>query len=258
MKKANTISRRLLFLVFAMSASVFILSVTNGLAQTPTSSKIQGGDTWSTYSDMKMVLKFDEPKPVTVDPAKTILQIVDMQEYFVGPKQRANMWRGDNNIKNVKSLLELARKLDMNVVYQYSMGVTNPYEKRQKASPFKLYGPIIDELKPLNKGKEYFVPKSTHDIFFHTTMDDLLKTFRKEVDTVILTGTLTHVCVLYAVSGYCVRGYRVIVPMDGVIDDTPENQAMTLHVMSIRSANYPATITLSNMITFEPAPQMGK
>jgi nicotinamidase-related amidase len=255
MTKVNTISRELLLLAIAIAVFVAILPATNGLTQTPKGAKIQGGDTWSNYSDMKMVLKFDEPKPVTVDPAKTIFQIVDMQEYFVGPKQRESMWRGDNDIKNVKSLLELARKLDMIVVYQYSMGVTNPYEKRQKASPFKLYGPIIDELKPLNKGKEYFVPKSTHDIFFHTPMDDLLKTFPKEVDTVILTGTLTHVCVLYAVSGYCVRGYRVIVPMDGVIDDTPENQAMTLHVMSIRSANYPATITLSNMITFEPSGQ---
>jgi len=166
--------------------------------------------------------------------------------------------RGDNNIENVKGLLELARKLDMIVPYQYSMGVSNPYEKRQKGSPFTLYGPIIDDPKPLNKGKEHCVPKSTHDSFFHAPMDDLLTTFAKEVDTVIPTGTLTRVRAPYALYGYCVRGYRVIVPMGGVIEVTPGSQAMTLHVMSIRSAAYPATITLSNMTTFEPSPQTGK
>ena len=234
-----------------VSVLVVFLCAPCGDAQTTKGVTIQGGDSWSDFSDLKMELKFEQPKPVTVDPRKTLVQVVDMQETFVGPKQRQNMWRAERNIENVRKLLELARLLDTVVVYQYSMAIPNPYEKRPKK--FILWGPIIDELKPVDRAKEYLVPKPTHDIFFHTPMDDLLNQLPKEIDTVIVTGTVTGTCVLWTTLGYRIRGYRVIIPMDAVIARTPEDQAAALSVMNIQSSNFPATITLSNMIRFEGA-----
>lgn len=215
------------------------------------SSRIVGGNVWPDFSSIQTPLKFPEPKEVKVDAQSTLLQIVDMQTDFVGAEIRKTIWKGDQFISNVQALLHKARELDMTVVFQYSTSIRNPYEKTiKRLKPEMTFGSIIDELKPMDRPKELFVSKITHDIFFHTYMDDLLSKL-PNINTVIVTGVDTKVCVLYAVSGFCVRGYKVIVPMDAVITTKPENQAATLHVMAAHSANFPATMTLSNMITFE-------
>jgi nicotinamidase-related amidase len=205
-------------------------------------------------SSMQIMLKFPEPRTVKIDPKRTLLQIVDMQTIFVGLENRKKMWQADY-ISNIKSLLHKARELDMVVVFQYSTSIRNPYEKTSKGFRYPSqpaepsYGQIIDEVKPLDRPNEYIVSKTTHDIFFHTHMDDLLNKL-PNIDTVILTGTVTNVCVLYAERGYSVRGYKVIVPMDGVIARSPESQVAALHLM-VQTQNFPATMTLSNMIAFE-------
>lgn len=213
---------------------------------------IIGGDEWSDYKDIKMDLKFPEPKEVTVDSKKTLLQIVDMQRNFIGLEVRETKYKS-SYIKQIQKLLELAREYDMVVVHQFSTQVRNPYEKTLK--PFRpvteadpSHGPIIDELKPIDRKNEYFVEKFTHDIFFHTYMDDLLARL-PDLDTVIVTGTNTNCCVLYTALGYKLRGYKVIVPIDGVICANKETQAMALNIIE-QSGIFRATMTLSKMITF--------
>jgi nicotinamidase-related amidase len=206
-------------------------------------------------SSMQVMLKFPEPRTVKIDPKRTLLQIVDMQTIFVGLENRKKMWHGDDYTSNIASLLHKARELDMVVVFQYSTSIRNPYEKTSKGFRYPSqpaepsYGQIIDEVKPLDRPNEYIVSKTTHDIFFHTHMDDLLNKL-PSIDTVILTGTVTNICVMYAERGYSVRGYKVIIPMDGVIARSPESQVAALHLM-VQTQNYPATPTLSNMITFD-------
>lgn len=240
--------------VVLLLAAVFVLTLAlqgSAAAQAAGGARIEGGAKSSDYAGMKMSLAFPEPKPVTLDPRKTILQIVDMQEMFVGAEPRLKMWKGQEGIETIKKLLDLARRLDMTVIYQYSMAIPNPWEKRPKK--FIHWGSIIDELKPVERAKEYYVQKPTHDIFFHTAMDDLLRQLPKEIDTVIVAGTVTGTCVLWATMGYRIRGYRTILPMDATIARTAEDQAQALNVMNIQGSNFPATVTLSNMITFEPA-----
>ena len=130
---------------------------------------ISSGEDWSDYKDIRMDLTFPEPKAVSVDPRKTLLQIVDMQTAFVGSEAKKNFWQADKYIAQIRKLLELARELDMVVVHQYSMSIPNPYRKtrkRLKADPPA--GPIIDELKPVDRPREHIVSKTGHDIFFHT------------------------------------------------------------------------------------------
>jgi len=199
------------------------------------------------------MLKFPEPKPVKVKVKETLLQIVDMQYDFCNPNGAFYRPMVERNLPNIKKLLDKARELDMVVVHQDSHAYPTPGEKRWKTLRGSFngwFGPEVDELKPVNRPKEYIVPKTTHDIFFHTWMDELLKNL-PEIDTVIVVGVDTTVCVLYTVAGYCIRGYRVIVPMDCVISMNDEIQAMALHVIANLCPAFPATITTSEMITFE-------
>lgn len=207
-------------------------------------------------SRMKFELEFPEPQPVSVDAKKTLLQIVDMQYDFCNPKGAKYVPMTEKIIPNIKRLLDRARELDMVVVHQDSHSYPTPGEKRWKRDSYTggsfdggWFGPEVNELKPLMRPKEYVVPKTTHDIFFHTFMDALLREL-PNIDTVIVTGVDACVCVMYTVAGYCIRGYRVIVPMDCVASKDEARLAMALHIMRYHCPAFPATITTSEMITF--------
>ena len=69
---------------------------------------------------------------------------------------------------------------------------------------------VIDELELCDK--DYVVPKRRYSGFFHTDLDLLLHEL--DVDTVILTGLHTHMCVRHtAADAYCL-GYDIVVAKD--------------------------------------------
>ena len=71
---------------------------------------------------------------------------------------------------------------------------------------------IIDELSP---GKEdYIVEKTTYDGFYNTDLEKLLK--QENVDTLVLTGCVTNICILYTAAAGRARGFDLIVPEKAV------------------------------------------
>jgi nicotinamidase-related amidase len=76
---------------------------------------------------------------------------------------------------------------------------------------------------------DYFVLKPKHSGFYATCLDLLLE--HLSVETVILTGLLTDICVLFTASDAYVRGYRVVVPSDCVAARSRADSARALAVM---------------------------
>ena len=69
--------------------------------------------------------------------------------------------------------------------------------------------------------KDYIIPKRRYSGFFHTDLDLLLKELN--IDTVILTGLHTHMCVRHtAADAYCL-GYNVVVASDATDSFTLED-----------------------------------
>ena len=78
---------------------------------------------------------------------------------------------------------------------------------------------VIPELEP-NK-KDYVVPKRRYSGFFHTDLDLLLKELG--VDTVIMTGLHTHMCVRHTSADAYQLGYNVVVAKDATDSFTQED-----------------------------------
>jgi nicotinamidase-related amidase len=76
---------------------------------------------------------------------------------------------------------------------------------------------------------DYFVLKPKHSGFYATCLDLLLEHLGAE--TVILTGLLTDICVLFTASDAYVRGFRVVVPSDCVAARSRADSARALAVM---------------------------
>jgi nicotinamidase-related amidase len=71
---------------------------------------------------------------------------------------------------------------------------------------------IIRELAP--REGDIIIRKTTYSGFFGTNLDDTLRLLG--IDTVRLTGDVTHICVLFTASDAVLRDYRVLIVENGV------------------------------------------
>ena len=85
----------------------------------------------------------------------------------------------------------------------------------------------IPELAP--RADELVVAKHYYDGFNGTALDGALRA--RGVTTLVLTGTMTDICVLATVVGGFNREYRMIVVEDGVATLWPEIQRATLDII---------------------------
>ncbi len=78
---------------------------------------------------------------------------------------------------------------------------------------------VIPELAP--REGDVVLPKRFYSAFHETGLDPLLR--QSEVDTIILCGQHTHICVRHTSADAFYRGYRIVVPPDAVDSFTEED-----------------------------------
>lgn len=165
----------------------------------------------------------------------------DMLNDFIQGKLKCD--RAAQIIPKIKLLLQKARQKDIPIFYCNDEHLPNDtYELR-------LWGPhamkdtdgakVIDELRP--SANDYIVPKRRYSSFDGTSLDSSLEgTYNgKGVDTIVMTGVHTHICVKHTVYDAFVRGYSVIVAEDGVEAFTGDDHVAGLKYMK---QNYGARI----------------
>lgn len=82
---------------------------------------------------------------------------------------------------------------------------------------------IIDELKPLSG---HVVEKQKNSAFFGTDLDKMLQ--EKDVDTVIIMGIQTQICIMTTAADASFRDYKVIVVKDCVTSTREEKKEWAL------------------------------
>jgi nicotinamidase-related amidase len=83
---------------------------------------------------------------------------------------------------------------------------------------------VVDLLKP--EPDDYFVLKPKHSGFFSTTLDTLLEYLG--VNTVIITGIATNICVLFTANDAYMRDFHLLVPADCTASNTREQNEYAL------------------------------
>jgi nicotinamidase-related amidase len=87
--------------------------------------------------------------------------------------------------------------------------------------------PIVQRLAP--EPDDYFVLKPKHSAFYQTNLDTLLNYLG--VETVIITGMASDICVLFTANDAYMRDLKVIVPPDCVAAEDPANNQAVLALM---------------------------
>jgi nicotinamidase-related amidase len=182
-------------------------------------------------------------------PARTALLVVDMQRAFVEPGQAMEVPPARLIVPRIQELLTIFREKALPVVFTaFTYSPTAPllvgelHPEHRPAPPGAPRGvglpssaclegednaSVISDLLP--RADEPIVRKHYYDGFNGTVLDGALRA--RGVSTLLVTGTMTDICVLATVIGGFNREYRLTVAEDAVATLWPEIQRATLDII---------------------------
>jgi nicotinamidase-related amidase len=182
-------------------------------------------------------------------PGRTALLVVDMQRAFLDPGEAMEVPAAREIVPQIQALLELFRSRGLPVVFTeftYSehvpvlVGLLHPEHQRAAAGAPRGFGRpssscllgeanvhVVSELAP--RPDELVVTKHYYDGFNGTTLDQALRV--RGVTHLVLTGTMTDICVLATTIGGMNREYRMTVVEDATATLRPEIQRATLDIV---------------------------
>jgi len=145
---------------------------------------------------------------------KTAVVVVDMINDFVTGVFKNQ--RAEKIIPNVRRLLDLARKQKIPVIYASDAHLPDLDKEFGVWPPHAVVGTwgaeIVEELKP--KKGDYVIQKRRYSAFQGTDLDQILRELK--VDTLIIVGLVTDICIQHTAADAFFHGYRIIVPQDCV------------------------------------------
>jgi len=160
---------------------------------------------------------------------KTAIIIIDMLNDFVTGSLKCE--RAPRIIPNIQCLLNFARKKGIPIIYTndtHLPGIDEEFEVWPQHAVVGTKGAeVIEELKP--KKSDYVIQKRRYSAFFETYLDLLLRELK--VDTLVLVGLVTNVCIQNTAADAFFRGYRIIVPEDCVEAISEEAQKSGIEYM---------------------------
>jgi nicotinamidase-related amidase len=164
---------------------------------------------------------------VRIDPSRTALLVVDMQNDFVREGGGLLVPDAAATIPAIRALVELAREQGMRVVYSQDTHRADDPEWRiwpEHAREGTWGWEIIDDLAPAPG--DVVMRKRRYDAFYGTPLDHLLRQWH--VDTLVICGTVANICVHYTAASAALRWYEVVIPRDTISALDPFDLESTL------------------------------
>lgn len=179
--------------------------------------------------------------PWHLHPEKTALLVIDMQNDFVREGAPMEVPMARTYLPNMQSIVEQCRTIGIPIIYSQHVlheawdisPLETAYNPNLKQGGLRLGTPgadIVDELKPL--AHDYIILKHRYDAFHNTQLDNVLATVRglRQVDTVIIIGTVTNICCESTARSAFMRDYKVVMVSDanGGLDQPSQDATLTI------------------------------
>lgn len=153
--------------------------------------------------------------------------------------------RASRIVPNVSKLLTRARENHIPIIYvtdAHHQGIEPEFEIFPVHALDGSNGSkIIGEIKP--ESGDYHIKKRRYSGFYETGLDSLLRDLK--VDTLIITGIVTNICVQHTAADAFFRGYKIVIPSDCVEAQSDTEQESALRYME---KIYGAEITISQKL----------
>ncbi len=163
---------------------------------------------------------------------KEALIIIDMLNDFVLPGAPLEVPETRNVIKNIRKEIDAAHAAGRPVIYVCDTHAPDDKEFRRFGWP--AHGvkgtkgaEVIEDLRP--QAEDLVVHKTTYSSFVGTELEAILKA--RGIDTVRLTGCVTHICILFTAYESVLLDYAVTVVQNGVAGITREDHDAAIRIM---------------------------
>jgi nicotinamidase-related amidase len=148
------------------------------------------------------------------------LIIVDMLNDFVTGSLKCD--RAQRIIPHLRKLVDGFHQHNLPVIFANDSHLDTDFEM-ERWGAHAIEGTegaeVIPELTPTDE--DITIGKHVYSSFYETPLDSILRS--RKVDTVVLTGLHTHLCVRHTAADAFFRGYKIVVPEDGVDSFTAED-----------------------------------
>lgn len=184
---------------------------------------------------------------VTLDPVRTALLVIDMQNDFVDSGGALSVPDAGATVPVIARLAERARRAGMRVIYSQDTHDGGDPEWRIWPEHARRGGwgwQIVDELAP--HAGDTVIQKVRYDAFYGTPLDHLLRLWH--VDTLVICGTVANICVHYTAASAALRWYDVVIPRDAVSALDPFDMESSLRQTAFLFAG---TVTTAGAISLQ-------
>ena len=155
---------------------------------------------------------------------------MDIEERTCNLKRRP---RCISSVPAIKTFLDRAKKNDIFIIYSLT----------SKGTPET----ILSGVAPA--GNEPIVQSSV-DKFFNTELENILQS--KGIESVIISGTTAEGAVIHTATGAAMRGFNVIVPVDGMSAATLYAEQYTAwHLLNAPGSRKRTRLTRFDLIEFQ-------
>lgn len=151
---------------------------------------------------------------ITYDINKTVLFVLDMQDYFLSENSHAFIPSSKAVLKNINQLIAFFEIKDLPILFSRHI------DREADSMMGKWWNGKIsrgDSLSVLSEKlqgeQKRVIEKNHYDFFKDTKVDLLLK--EKGVESIIITGVMTHLCCETTARTAFMNGYQVFFPIDG-------------------------------------------
>ena len=171
-------------------------------------------------------------KPASIDPKTTALLLFDFTTQTCSQERRP---RCAASMPRMKKLLEDARARGMFVVYSVALPNTGEKDMMPEIAP-RAGEPILPPLGP--------------DKFLNSDFEKMLRD--KGVQTIILNGTAAQSTVLHTGGAAALRGFNVVVPIEGMSSNDAFPELYTAyHLTTAARIDAKVTLTRVDMISYK-------
>ncbi|MFB6170728.1 MAG: cysteine hydrolase family protein [Haloarculaceae archaeon] len=159
---------------------------------------------------------------MNVDPERTALVVVDMQNGFCHPDGSLYAPASERVVEDVAALVDRAREAGVRVVYTRDVHPPGQFEGNHYYDEFERWGEhvvegsweaeLVDDLEV--REDDHVVEKHTYDAFYRTDLEGWLDA--RGIDDLLICGTLANVCVLHTAGSAGLRDFRPVLVADTV------------------------------------------
>jgi len=171
-------------------------------------------------------------RKIVFHPRKSVLLVIDMQQYFCHPSSHAFFKDAITIIPRIHQLIAAYRQQSLPIIFtRYALlrterpGAMGRWWNDILYDDDEMSG-IITTLRPLPK--EQIIRKTQYSAFFQTNLETILQ--KQKVTTIVITGVLTHLCCETTARDAFMRNYDVFFVADATASDSKK-----LHTASLRT-----------------------